>query len=84
MRRSRQCGFHATAATSRVMCSGICKGGPVVVTCSEGTWYGGVTPDVATRILYEHLAKGRVVTDVFWRNPPCGRTAPGQIVQLMY
>lgn len=44
-------------------CFRICHGGPWIVIYPEGTWYGGVTPEVWNRILHEHLIGGKVATD---------------------
>ena len=58
------------AYRSKVGCLRICIGGPIAVVYTEGTWYRGVTPENAERILQEHVIGGREVTDLcFARNP---------------
>lgn len=65
-------GLRATVGTAKVDCFGICTSGPIAVVYPEGTWYAGVTPEVAERIVASHLRDGEPVDEhVFLRNPLC-------------
>jgi (2Fe-2S) ferredoxin len=69
-------GPHAGAACvlrNRVDCLRICEDGPIAVVYPEGTWYRGVTIDVAERIITEHLVGGRPVEEYVFARAPLGK-----------
>jgi (2Fe-2S) ferredoxin len=51
-------------------CLDQCGYGPMVVVYPENVWYAGVTPEDAEEIVREHLAGGRPVERLRYRNTP--------------
>jgi NADP-reducing hydrogenase subunit HndC len=49
-------------------CFGLCAVGPVVIVYPEGAFYSRVKPEDVSRIVTEHLLKGRIVTDLLYHD----------------
>jgi (2Fe-2S) ferredoxin len=57
---------HPDVAVRRCGCNGLCYAEPLVEVCIEGVppvLYGRVTPDIAHRIVEEHLGDKRLLND---------------------
>jgi (2Fe-2S) ferredoxin len=46
--------------TSRTLCNGRCEDACVVIAYPEGVWYREVTPEIARKIVKDHLLQGKV------------------------
>ncbi len=51
----------------RTGCFGLCEAGPVCIVYPEGAFYSHVKTDDVTRIVDEHLIKGRIVKDLLYK-----------------
>ena len=47
-------------------CFGLCEAGPIVIVYPEGAFYSHVKLEDVTRIVEEHLLKGRIVKDLLF------------------
>ena len=51
----------------RTGCFGLCEAGPVVIVYPEGSFYAHVTTENVTKIVDEHLIKGRIVKELLYK-----------------
>ncbi len=51
----------------RTGCFGMCEAGPVCIVYPEGSFYAHVTPENVTKIVDEHLIKGRIVKELLYK-----------------
>ena len=51
----------------RTGCFGLCEAGPVCIVYPEGSFYAHVTPENVTKIVDEHLIKGRIVKELLYK-----------------
>ena len=51
----------------RTGCFGLCEAGPVCIVYPEGSFYSHVTPENVTKIVDEHLIKGRIVKELLYK-----------------
>ncbi|ATC64957.1 ferredoxin [Nibricoccus aquaticus] len=60
------------ALRTKAACLRVCSGGPWLVVYPEGIWYGRVTPERCERIVSEHLAQNRPITEWIEKSHPLG------------
>ncbi|MFZ5966392.1 MAG: NADH-quinone oxidoreductase subunit NuoF [Bacillota bacterium] len=51
----------------RTGCFGLCEAGPIVIVYPEGAFYSHIKVEDVARITEEHLLKGRIVTDLLFK-----------------
>ena len=51
----------------RTGCFGLCEVGPIVIVYPEGAFYSRIKVEDVPRITEEHLLKGRIVTDLLYK-----------------
>jgi (2Fe-2S) ferredoxin len=70
---------HPEVAVERCGCNGLCYAEPLVEVSIEGVppvLYGQVTPDIAHRIVEEHLGDRRLLNDHIYAMAVKGTSAP--------
>ena len=63
-----QKGLDKEVKVVRTGCFGLCEAGPVVIVYPEGAFYSHVKVEDVTRIVDEHLIKGRIVKELLYKN----------------
>ncbi|MDD3370149.1 MAG: (2Fe-2S) ferredoxin domain-containing protein [Lachnospiraceae bacterium] len=56
-------GLSDEVMVSNTGCFNMCTQGPIAVVYPDNIWYGHVTPEVAERIVKEHILEGKVVDE---------------------
>src|SRR5690554_7895000 len=49
-------------------CFGLCEVGPIVIVYPEGAFYSRIKDEDVTKIVSEHLVKGRIVKDLLYHD----------------
>src|SRR6185295_5056025 len=75
-------GLKKTVRVNKAGCMDQCGNGPMVVVYPENVWYSHVTLEKAARILDEHLAGNRPVTEYFYVAPPGVNKNPQRIMEI--
>ena len=57
-------------------CNGFCAMGPLMVVYADGVFYNRVKPEHAPLIVEEHVLKGRVVTELLFKDPAIKTDVP--------
>jgi (2Fe-2S) ferredoxin len=68
--KSRLKSLDIPALRTKAACLRVCSGGPWMVVYPDGIWYGQVTPERCERIITEHLANGRPITEWIAKSHP--------------
>jgi len=55
-------------------CFGLCEAGPIVIVYPEGAFYSMIKVSDVTLIVAEHLLKGRIVTDLLYKDHTTSET----------
>lgn len=77
-------GLHDSVHTTKTLCNGRCKEGPIAIVMPDNVWYAGLSETVASRIVAEHLAPGGAPVAEHllfrWEQPAETRPAPDHAV----
>jgi len=55
-----QSGLNESVHTTKTLCNGRCKDGPIIISQPDGIWFKEITADKAADFLSEYLLKGNV------------------------
>lgn len=54
-----QAGLNESVHTSKTLCNGRCKDGPIVISQPDGLWFRQITTEKAAEFFEEYLIKGK-------------------------
>ena len=75
-------GLKVSVRVNKAGCFNQCGNGPMVVVYPDNVWYAGVTPEMARRILEEHIAGGRPVADLVYDARPGPNKNPARMAAI--
>jgi (2Fe-2S) ferredoxin len=53
--------LHKHVHITKTHCNHLCQHSPVVMVYPEGTWYEGMTPKSARKLVRKHIRKGKIL-----------------------
>ena len=69
-KRLRELGASNRCPVTPVGCLKLCRSGPIALVYPEGSYYCGVTPEIAEKIAVEHLIGGEPVEEFVFASAP--------------
>ena len=75
-------GLKGRVRVNKAGCFDQCGNGPMVVVYPENVWYSGVDPAKAVRILDEHIAGGKPVSELAYTAGPGPNKNPARMAAV--